>query len=395
MGLKVELAISEGLINIKNAIESGDLDIGDAIVNQMYIAAKRGSGIIPPELPEGQEEETEEQRKAREKKEKQMQRSDRMQIASGFMAQFKHDLAEISEEGAGMSQFIGGMEMMAQSVVDFANGANKIQAVQGILSGIGQAIAGASKAQAAEVQQQIDLEEKRDGKSKESLAKIQALKMKKYQIEKKAFEQNKKIQLANAVITGLSAINSGFATQPFWPMGLAMGAMATAMTMMQIKAIKNTQFGGTPPNPGDASAAKNSLTIGKRGSSVDVSRGASGGELGYLRGQRGYGSSGAHGWTPTGGAAGLRRGYQTGSNGILVGEQGPEMIQPRGPYEVVPNDRLGGGMPNVNFTINAVDAAGVEDVLTRQQGHIINLLRSAANDTGEEFLEAVDTQVLR
>ena len=397
LGLKVELAISEGLINIKNAIESGDLDIGEAIVNQMYIAAKRGTGITAPEIPT---EESEEEKIAREEKAKKdkrnMQRADRMQIASGFMAQFKHDLAEISEEGAGMSQFIGGMDMMAQSVVNFANGANKIQAVQGILSGIGQAIAGASKAQAAEVQQQIDLEEKRDGKSKESLAKIQALKMKKYQIEKKAFEQNKKIQLANAVITGLSAINSGFATQPFFPMGLAMGAMATAMTMMQIKAIRNTQFGGTPPNPGDASAAKNSLTIGKQGSSVDVSRGASSGELGYLRGQRGYGRSGAMDYTTTGGAAGMRRvGYSTGSTApVLVGEQGPEVLQPRGSYDIIPNDALGGAT-NVNFTINAVDAAGVEDVITRQQGHIINLLRSAANDNGEEFLEQVDTQVLR
>ena len=71
------------------------------------------------------------------------------------------------------------------------------------------------------------------------------------------------------------------------------------------------------------------------------------------------------------------------------------MIQARGNYNVIPNDALGGAMPNVNFTINAVDAAGVEDVITRQQGHIINLIRQAANDTGEEFLEAVDTQVLR
>ena len=48
----------------------------------------------------------------------------------------------------------------------------------------------------------------------------------------------------------------------------------------------------------------------------------------------------------------------------------------------------------MNFTINAIDAAGVEDVITRQQGHIINLIRSAANDNGEQFLEQVDTQVL-
>jgi len=390
LGLQVELAIADGLINIKEALENGEIDLGKAIVDQIFIASKRGAGITPEVAPT---EETPEQKEAREKKEKQMQRQDRMQIASGMMAKFKGELAEISEEGAGMSQFINGMDMMAQSIVNFANGANKIQAVQGIIAGVGEAIAGASRAQAAEVENQIKLEEKRDGKSKESLAKIQALKMKKYQIEKKAFEQDKKIKLAGAVIDGLSAIVSGFATKPFMPMGLAMGAMATAMTMMKIKAIKNTQFGQSPPDPSSGATASTALSIGKRNNSIDVSRGASGGELGYLRGQRGYGT--ASNFVPTGGAAGLRRGYQTGSNGILVGEQGPEMIQPRGPYEVVPNDRLGGGMPNVNFTINAMDAAGVEDVITRQQGHIINLIRSAANDNGEQFLEQVDTQVLK
>ena len=81
-----------------------------------------------------------------------------------------------------------------------------------------------------------------------------------------------------------------------------MGIMATAMTMMQIKAIQSTQFGGSPPELG-AKGANTALNIGKRGSNVDVSRGATGGELGYLRGQRGYGTS-ASNWTPIGGASG-------------------------------------------------------------------------------------------
>ena len=49
---------------------------------------------------------------------------------------------------------------------------------------------------------------------------------------------------------------------------------------------------------------------------------------------------------------------------------------------------------NINFTINAVDAAGVEDVLLRQRGNIIGMIREAANDTGERFLESVDTDVV-
>ena len=42
--------------------------------------------------------------------------------------------------------------------------------------------------------------------------------------------------------------------------------------------------------------------------------------------------------------------------------------------------------------INAVDAAGVEDVLSNQRGNIIRMIREAANENGERFLETVDTQ---
>ena len=44
---------------------------------------------------------------------------------------------------------------------------------------------------------------------------------------------------------------------------------------------------------------------------------------------------------------------------------------------------------NVNFNISAVDAAGVEDVLVRQKGHIIRMIREAANEHGQPFLESV------
>ena len=97
-------------------------------------------------------------------------------------------------------------------------------------------------------------------------------------------------------------------------------------------------------------------------------------------------------FTPSGGAAGLRKGYANGGE-ILVGEQGPELIRPMSPVEVVPNDAMGRNAVNANFTINAIDAAGVEDVLLNQQGNIISMIRSAANDHGEEFLEAINTDM--
>lgn len=85
-----------------------------------------------------------------------------------------------------------------------------------------------------------------------------------------------------------------------------------------------------------------------------------------------------------------------GSAGYVVGEQGPELFMPDRPGTIVSADEtddIGGGAGVVTFNINAVDSAGVEEVLTQQQGHIISMLRTAANVHGEEFFEMVDDTV--
>lgn len=76
----------------------------------------------------------------------------------------------------------------------------------------------------------------------------------------------------------------------------------------------------------------------------------------------------------------------------MVGEQGPELFVPERPGAIVPaDDTAAMGSPlNATININAIDASGVEDILTEQQGNIIGMLREAANSYGEDFLEAVD-----
>ena len=87
----------------------------------------------------------------------------------------------------------------------------------------------------------------------------------------------------------------------------------------------------------------------------------------------------------------MKRGYANGGE-IMVGERGPETITPMaGGYEVTPNDKMGGQNLNANITINAIDAAGVEEVLTAQRGNIIGMIREAAHEHGEEFIESVNT----
>ena len=89
-------------------------------------------------------------------------------------------------------------------------------------------------------------------------------------------------------------------------------------------------------------------------------------------------------------AMGFRRGYADG--GVVVGERGPEVVTPSSNADIIPNFALGGNETNVNFTIQAMDASGVEDVLSNQRGNIIRMIREAANENGERFLETVDTQ---
>jgi hypothetical protein len=56
---------------------------------------------------------------------------------------------------------------------------------------------------------------------------------------------------------------------------------------------------------------------------------------------------------------------------------------------IIPSGKETGGMTNVNFSISAVDASGVEDLLMNQRGNIIAMLREAANEHGQLFLEGV------
>ena len=112
-----------------------------------------------------------------------------------------------------------------------------------------------------------------------------------------------------------------------------------------------------------------------------------------MRGERGMG--GIDSFNPKGAFAGYRSRTEGGNTGFMVGEQGPELFMPDRPGRIVPNDDIAaaGGNANVTFNINAVDAAGVEDVLLQQRGNLIGMIREASNSYGQTFLEDVDTSV--
>jgi hypothetical protein len=258
-----------------------------------------------------------------------------------------------------------------------------------VLSTINGIMQANSKAQQAALDTEINAEKKRDGKSKESLAKIAAMEKKKEAIARKAFERNKKMQIASAIVDTASAVVGALGAKPWTPANIALAAAMGAMGMMQVALIQKQQFQGG--GGGDQPAVQNTaLSIGGRSNAVDVSQRASTGELSYLRGDRGVGTT-ANNFTP--GAAMGRKGYADGGDGITVGERGPEVISPAGAIDITPNYALGSGTTNVNFNISAVDGASVQNMLNEQQGNIIAMIRQAANDNGEGFLETVDPTV--
>ena len=257
----------------------------------------------------------------------------------------------------------------------------KMEAGAAITAGLTALSQAYGKQKITEVDQSIEAEKKRDGKSKESLAKIAALEKKKDQIAKKNFERNKALQMASIVINTATAVMKTMGDTGFFgsPLAMAVAAMGAASLAL----VASTQYNST--SAAGAVAEPTNLSIGGRGNEVDVAKRAGAGETAYLRGGRGSGSS-ANNFVP-GGANG-RKGYADG--GVLVGERGPEVVK----AEVIPNYALGGGNgANVTFNVNAVDGQSVQNMLNDQQGNIIDMIRQAANDNGEGFLESVDSSV--
>tara|TARA_B100001094_G_scaffold164446_2_gene159184 strand:- start:183 stop:4589 length:4407 start_codon:yes stop_codon:yes gene_type:complete len=277
-----------------------------------------------------------------------------------------------------------------------------LQVMSTALNVIGDIMAKQSQARIAGIDREIEAEKKRDGKSKESVAKIAALEKKKDAAKRKAFEQNKKVQMAMVAINvaasiaaNIAAASSAAAMAGMAAPGVFAGVlgMLNAVTLglgaIQIGMIAGTSYqGGGSINSGGG-GTPSSISVGSRGSSSDLGKSQSArGELAYFRGDQGTG--GAENFRPA--FYGKKNRAMGGNTGYVVGEQGPELFMPDRPGTIVPADDTAavGGNTNVTFSINAIDASGVEDVLAEQQGNIIGMIRTAANSYGEEFLEDLD-----
>jgi hypothetical protein len=247
----------------------------------------------------------------------------------------------------------------------------------------------------AAIDGEIAAEKKRDGKSAQSIARIKALEKKKEQEQRKQFENQKKMQMAQVIASTASAIVQSFANAGGFPLGMGTAAAMAAIGAAQLAVISSQSFkgGGSAPSAGGGTPSK--ISMGQRSNVVDVSQRASGGELAYLRGQRGSGTN-ANDFTPAFYGSKKMRAAGGAVAGYTVGEQGPELFVPRVPGQIVPNDDVAPAQPiSVNFNVQAIDSSSFNDALTVQRGNIISIIREAANGSGEGFLETVDIESLK
>ena len=280
--------------------------------------------------------------------------------------------------------FVTAMETMGDSVQSKLLGSLQIAA--GAVQSLSSIMAASSKANIANVDREIESEKRRDGKSRESLAKIEALERKKEKLKKKQFEQDKKMKMAQVVINTAAGIMQAIGTMG--PFGIAMAAVIAALGAAQLAVISGSTYEG---GGAGTSAGPSKIAIGDRSNSIDLATSRSpAGEQAYMRGEMGVGNTGANNYIPQGAFTGRATG---GNTALLVGEQGPEMFIPDRPGTILPADETEsvGGVYNVNFSINTIDSQGMEEALRAQRGPIIGMIREAANAHGEFFLEDINT----
>jgi hypothetical protein len=321
---------------------------------------------------------------------------------------FTEGLRALGPEGEAVSAFANGITAIATKGFEAfeiinsqtADTGQKIQAVIGVLSTalstINSVLTATSNAKIANIDREIAAEQKRDGKSAESVAKIESLERKKDNIAKKQFNMQKKMAIAQAVMSTAAAIAGQLASPPVGPWNIGLAAAMGVLGAAQIAIIAGTSYQSTANSGQTKATMPAALSIGKHGDSVDLAKNNAnaGGEIGYLRGVRGAGKN-ASDYQVIGSAYGgpVPRGY--GNTAFAVGEHGPEIITPDNPISVRPVNNPSDNRPAqpVNFNIQALDASGVQQILMDQRGNIIGMLREAANANGQTFLEDVNVNV--
>lgn len=285
---------------------------------------------------------------------KQLQNEITAMQLSESMSLMNSALSDLAGYGTGIDQLTGSLNSLALSFNNM--GESSLNATQMTSMGL-QAFQGMLQYTSANavsaVDAQIAAERKRDGKSKESIAKIRELEAKKIKMQQDAAK--KQILISTAVAVMNAAANP-------WPVPaiplMAAAALAGGLAYSQASSAASNQLSSLG---GEGSSKAASLTVGSRDNRVDVSSQATRGELSYIRGEQGVGSVGS--FTPR--AAG---GVGTPGLSFIAGENGPELVTPTEQVQVTDAEdtanMLRGGRSGAlieNMNIQAMDAQSIID----------------------------------
>ncbi len=340
--------------------------------------------------------------------------SEKVNALKGLMDPMIENMKQFGPEGEFAAAFTEGTfniaegftamtEKIAEATTPFEAQTAKLQFAANAIASVNGIIQQSSQMKIANIEKEIAAEKKRDGQSAASVAKIKAMEAKKEKAARRAFDINKKMQMAQVAISTAAAMThnitaaaatamyAGPAAPAVFASTLAtLNAVTLAIGAANLAVIASTSYqGGSMPSGG---SGPSKVSVGNRNNTVDMGgRGANNpsGELAYARGESGVGT-GMSNFRPA--FTGYKHRY---GGGYVVGEQGPELFMPDTSGTIIPADETEAvtqnAPVNVNFTIQAIDTQNMQDALLVQRGSIISMIREAANGSGEEFLESVDT----
>lgn len=293
-------------------------------------------------------------------------------------ADFENRMSMYDQAIAKMSEVDSASTALANSIGNFslavvANAQDSLDSITTISAGmqmVGQMMAYSANQQISAIDQAIAAEQKRDGKSEESKAKIKKLEAEKTKIQQR--EAKKQIIISTAV-----AMMNAAATRPFLPLGLTMMATAAAAGALSLAAASSAS---SIPSVDSGASTTSYLTLGERQKNIDVSMSANAGELSYIRGDKGIG--GANSFVPRAEGGNMYPGVS-----YQMGEHGTEVVTPMVPMKATPNDELKtssnstSGRPII-LNISAMDAASFREFASSNSGALRDAVELALNENG-------------
>lgn len=277
-------------------------------------------------------------------------------------------LSELNSEATAVAQSMGNL---TNAMIQFSQGSlDTTSLVAAGMQTVSSMIQYSVGQQVSAIDAAIAAEQKRDGKSEQSKAKIKKLEAEKLKIQQDAAKKQIIIQTAVAVMQAATAVPYPFSI----PLMVAAG-LAGAMALAQASSASGMS------SIGDSGAeTAGYLTLGERQKNVDVSMSANAGELSYIRGDQGIGN--ANSFVPRAEGGNMYPGVS-----YQMGEHGTEVITPMVPMKATPTDELKGsskgtsGRPIV-LNISTMDAASFRDFASSNSAAFRDAVEQALNENG-------------